>query len=209
MLIDGARPISVINGQRTIEAATIQGYEFVYREEVAFNTDFTEEVAGLEAAGAQLLTWRSDGGRLIQLLGAANDAELELPVIDCGQVCYSSEWVEAAGELGEGVSVWLPTLPLEEVDVTPELNRYLFWLDSFNPTAVPTSMGIMAWSSALLFEEAVNMAVRAGSGAYDPDHITRQFVLDAADEITSWDARGLQGMFEPGCGNSIIVLSLC
>ena len=195
-------PISIINGERTIEAATAQGYEFVYREEMAFDTDFVAEAAALDAAGAELLTWRSDGGRLIALLRAIDDAQVDIGPIDCGIMCYSDTWVEAAGGLGQGVRAWLPTLPFEESDSVPELVRYLFWRGSTSGAdgSEPTSIGTLAWASALLFEEAVNIAIGQDTEDYDPNNITRAGVIAAANTITDWDARGLHGPANPADG---------
>lgn len=193
--------ISIINGERTIEAATAQGYDFVYREQVPFDTDFSAEVLGLSEADAQLLTWRGDGGRLIDLLETLDASEFSVPVIDCGQACYSDTWVEAAGSAGEGVSVWLPTHPLEESDQNTELLRYLFFNGKTNgANSQETSVGILAWASALLFEEAVNRAVGSGTAAYDKDSLTRASVIAAANTIVEWTARGLHGTSNPAAG---------
>ena len=191
-------PITLVNGERMIEAAERQGYEFVHRPQIAFDTDFVAEAAALGESEAALLTWRNDGGRLIDLLGQLSEQEIDRPsVIECGQACYADAWVEAAGANGEGVSVWLPTLPLEELDTSTELTRYFFLLSGLDDDAVPTSTGIAAWASALLFEEAVNIAVGTGTPDFDPNAITRDGVIAAADSITVWDARGLHGTANP------------
>ncbi len=193
--------VSRVNAEHTVEAARAQGYEFVSRNEIAFGTDLTQEVSILEDAGAQLLTWRSDGGRLLDLLGALDDAETSLTVVDCAQACYSDTWVDAAGATGEGVSVWLSTSPLEESDEVSELLRYLFWNRATTGVdADETSVGILAWASALLFEEAVNISIGVGTSQYNKDDLTRTGVLAAASTITTWDARGLHGPSNPAGG---------
>ena len=202
-------PVTLVNGERMIEAAEAQGYEFVHRPQIPFDTDFVAEAEALGADEARLLAWRNDGGRLIDLLGQLAAQEIERPsVIDCGQACYSQTWVDAAGDDGEGVSVWLPTVPLEEQDTSTELTRYRFLLASHVPDAVPTSTGISAWASALLFEEAVNLAVSTGTADFDPNALTRSGVISAARSITTWDARGLHGPSNPGLGepSSCVVL---
>lgn len=198
MLLDV--PVAIIGGSRTIEAATAQGFTFSFQPEVPFTTDFVAEAETLAAAAPGLLTWLSDGGRLIALLQQLEAIEADVPTVDCAQACYSRAWVEAAGPLGDGVSVWLPTTPLEEADVNSELTRYLFFLGSTVPGSVPTSVGVNAWASALLFEEAVRTAVGEDTADYDPASLTRQLVLDAAGGITVWDARGLHGPANPAEG---------
>ncbi len=193
--------VSRVNAEHTVEAASAQGYEFVSRNEIAFGTDFSQEVQILSDAGAQVLAWRSDGGRLVDLLGALEEAETSLAVVDCAQACYSDTWVDAAGASGEGVSVWLSTAPLEESDEVSELLRYLFWnRATTGADADETSVGILAWASALLFEEAVNISIGVGTSDYDKDDLTRAGVLAAASTITTWDARGLHGPSNPAEG---------
>ena len=193
-------PVSLIRGERMIEAANAHGYEFVYQSQIAFDTDFVVEVAELVEAEATMLTWRDDGGRLIDLLNELDNQEVRLNATDCGQACYSRVWVDAAGTVGDGTAVWLPTFPLEEADLKVELTRYLFWLGATSSTSGATSAGISAWASALLFEEAVNIAVGQGTSGYDPTGLTRTAVLDAAATITEWDARGLHGVSNPAAG---------
>lgn len=198
MLLDV--PVSVINGSRMIEAAVFHGFEFVYRPEVAFDTDFVAEVEQVAEIAPQLLTWPNDGGRLIALLTELDAQGVAIPTVDCGQACYSRFWVEQAGAQGNGVSVWLPTQPLEEADLNGELTRYLFLLGRSDPTAIPTATGVNAWASALLFEEAVKRAVGVDTPAYDPTLLTRSSVLAAASTIDSWDAGGLHGVANPAQG---------
>ncbi len=190
-------PVSIISGSRLIEAAAFNGFEFSYRAEVPFTTDFTVEAAAMADAEPQALVWPSDGGRLITLLTELDVVGYDVPIVDCAQACYSRTWVEAAGSLGEGVSVWLPTQPLEESDVSAELPRYLFFLGSVHPGAAPTSVGVSAWASALLFEEAVRLAVREDTAEYDPASLTRSSLFSAVRSISSWDARGLHGTANP------------
>jgi hypothetical protein len=193
-------PVSIIGGDRMIEAATLQGFDFAYRAEVPFTTDFTEEALDIADAAPQALIWPGDGGRLITLLTELDAAGVEIPLIDCGQACYSRTWVDEAGALGEGVSVWLPTQPIEESDVSGELPRYLFFLGSTHPGAIPTSTGVSAWASALLFEEAVRRAVAEDTADYDPASLTRATLFSAVRSISSWDARGLHGESNPAAG---------
>ena len=90
-----------------------------------------------------------------------SERQVDVGPVDCGIMCYSDTWVQAAGDLGQGVRAWLPTLPFEESDSVPELVRYLFWRgNTFGADgSEPTSIGTLAWASALLFEEAVNIAI--------------------------------------------------
>lgn len=186
-----------VNGERMIEAASAQGFEFVVRPTADPSTDFTAEVAGLVDGGARSLVWRNSGQRLLDLLRELGPDRDSFRLIDCGQACYARSWVEEAGRLGRGVSVWLPMLPFEDAEFSPELARYLFALPSVHPDAVPTVVGVEAWAAGLLFQEAVERSLGTGTADYDPDSISRAGVIAAARTITEWDANGLHGVANP------------
>jgi hypothetical protein len=193
-------PVSIINGERTIEAASAQGYEFVAREQLSFSADYEAVAVDIADNNVDMLTWTADGGRLVELLAAFEEAGARPAFIDCGMLCYSDDFVAAAGDAGDGVYTWLPTLPLEESDSVPELTRYLFWRGSVSPESEPSSIGVLAWASALLFEEALNNAIGLNTSDYDPDNLTRAGVIAATAGITNWDARGLHGPSNPAEG---------
>ena len=104
----------VLGGNQTIEAATATGYRFIHSPIYNFETDFLLEAESLIKSDARSLTWRNSGSQLLSFLGAINqvDPDFGFDFIDCGQNCYSQNWVAAAGDFGEGVSVWLPYLSL-------------------------------------------------------------------------------------------------
>jgi len=193
----------VLGGNQTIEAATATGYRFIHSPIYNFETDFLLEAESLIESDARSLTWRNSGSQLLSFLGAINqvDPDFRFDFIDCGQNCYSQNWVAAAGDFGEGVSVWLPYLPIEEAELSDELLRYLFYLLSTHGSeGVTSAAGVAAWSAGLLFEEAVSRAVGLDSAAYDPDSLTREAVIEAAKTINFWDANGLHGVSNPSEG---------
>lgn len=195
-------PSTVIAGERLIEAATAQGFEFVHRPEIPVEPDIEAVAADLAASGARSLVWRNSGAGLLDLLRALDDIDArgQLRFVDCGMHCYDRTWVNDAGRVGNGVSVWLPTVPFEDAELNRELTRYLFWLGQIHPDAVPTVAGVNAWAAGLLFQAAVDIAVGSGTPAYDPASITRASVIEAANTITEWDARGLHGPSNPAEG---------
>ncbi len=193
-------PTTIINGEQQIEANTAEGLTYVYTPTVAFDDDYATHATTIAETDVQAVTWSADGERFIDLLSALEEEEVELGLYDCAGNCYRADWVAEAGALGEGVFTSLTTVPFEEADANFELTRYLFWLGRTDPEAVPDTVGVRAWAAGLLFEEAVNRAVRAGTDDYDPSLLTRASVLDAADTIDAWDARGLHGVSNPAEG---------
>lgn len=190
-------PAAQVNGERMIEAASAQGFEFVSRATADPSTDFSVEAADLIDEGARALVWRNSAFRLLDLMRELGSDRNQLRLIDCGQACYSRSWVDEAGRLGNGVSVWLPILPFEDAEFSRELARYLFALPTVHPDAVPTVVGVEAWAAGLLFQEAVDRSIGTDTAQYDPDSISRAGVIAAAETITAWDANGLHGVANP------------
>lgn len=193
-------PPFIVSGERLVEAASASGFTFVAQPQVPFDSDFTAEVAALAEADIGAVTWAADGQRFIELLKAMDEAELTPTILDCGQACYSAAWLQEAGDLSNGVTVWLPNLPLEELNESSELTRYVFWLQSVVPAAQPTAAGVNAWAAALLFEESVRRATGEGTSRFEPGSLTRAGVVEAAAGITDWDANGIHGPTNPGIG---------
>ena len=193
----------VLAGNQIIEAATAMGYRFIHSPIFSIETDFKSEAEAVIESDSRSLTWRNNAGQLISFLNTINeiDPEYIFDFIDCGQSCYSQGWTATAGNLGEGISVWLPHLPIEEAELNDELVRYLFYLRSTHGSdAVASAAGVAAWSAATLFEEAVSRSVGVDSAAYAPDELTRSSVINAAKTITFWDANGLHGVSNPSEG---------
>ncbi len=194
---------TVLGGERLIESATAKGFKFIHSPIYEIESDFSKETEDLIESNSQSLVWGNSGSQLTRFLNTVieYDPEFSFEFISCGQPCYNPDWVQEAGPLGQGISIWLPHLPIEEAELNDELLRYLFFMNLTHGTdAKPTAAGIAAWSSALLFEEAVSRAVGTGSAAYRPESLTRQSVIEAANSITFWDAAGLHGISNPAEG---------
>lgn len=184
---------SRVSAERQIEAFTESGFTVTHRPTVALDADLAEVAAGIADAEVTALVWTADAGRLATLLAELDELDALPPLVHCSSACYGSEWPPLVGELGNGVTVSLPVVPFEEVHTSFELTQYTFWLGRVRPEERPDVVGVQAWASARLFEEAVRRATMAGTEQFDPELLTRSAVLDAAETITSWDAHGLQG----------------
>tara|TARA_Y100001970_G_scaffold76012_1_gene96401 strand:- start:53504 stop:54760 length:1257 start_codon:yes stop_codon:yes gene_type:complete len=193
-------PSIVLAGERLLESATSQGLKFSHSPVYRIESDFQSEAEALLQTESDSLVWVTSGRELIRFLDALKDIDPEksFRFISCGQKCYNPDWVASAGESGQGVSVWLPHLPIEEAELNDELLRYLFFMSvAHGSDSKPTAAGIAAWSAALLFEEAVSRSVGTNSASYKPETLSQEGVLVAAKSITFWDARGLHGISNP------------
>ncbi|MBT95702.1 MAG: hypothetical protein CL431_07030 [Acidimicrobiaceae bacterium] len=193
-------PSIVLAGERLLESATAQGLEFSYSPIYEIESDFESEAEALLRSSSESLIWATSGGELLRFLETLQriNPDKTFDFISCGQRCYNPDWVLSAGLRGQGVSVWLPHLPIEEAELNDELLRYLFFMNvAHGSDSKPTAAGIAAWSAALLFEEAVSRSVGANSASYKPDNLSQESVIVAAESITFWDARGLHGISNP------------
>jgi hypothetical protein len=193
-------PSIVLAGERLLESATAQGLKFSHSPVYEIESDFLFEAEALLQTESDSLVWVTSGRELIRFLNTLQDVspEKSFGFISCGQKCYNPDWVASAGGSGQGVSVWLPHLPIEEAELNDELLRYLFFMSvAHGSDSKPTAAGIAAWSAALLFEEAVSRSVGTNSASYKPENLSQEGVLAAAQTITFWDARGLHGISNP------------
>jgi hypothetical protein len=193
-------PSIVLAGERLLESATAQGLKFSYSPIYEIESDFESEAEALLQLESESLIWATSGRELLRFLDTVQriNPDKSFDFISCGQKCYSPDWVTFAGLRGQGVSVWLPHLPIEEAELNDELLRYLFFMNvAHGSDSKPTAAGIAAWSAALLFEEAVSRSVGANSASYKPDNLSQEGVIAAAGSITFWDARGLHGISNP------------
>lgn len=197
-----------VASERLIEAYTASGFQFEQRPTVGLDADLAELAVTLADSETTALVWNADAERLTTLLAELDALGGRPPVVNCGEACYGTEFLDGAGSSAEGVTASLSTVPLEEADASFELTQYRFWLGRVRPEEVPDAVGVKAWAAALLFEEAVNRATLAGTGSFSPDFLSRSAVLDAAEMITEWDANGLHGVANPaeGVGSPCFVL---
>lgn len=193
-------PVFDLEVERALEGALSVGYEFVYDPTVEFDEDFApivDAMAGLEVSAVQ---WVGTGQRLADLLtaidataAAGGEPSVDLAFVNCSTLCYTPA-IENLGAAAAGVTVWMPHLPLDEVESNAELNAYQFWLNvSARDEEVrdPHPVGVAAWAAGRLFEDAVNRAIGRGTASENNGRLTRDAVIAAARTLSSFDANGL------------------
>lgn len=185
---------------RMEEAAVELGFEFVYDPPINIQDDYSLRVEEMTEAEVQGIVWTGDPERLLELMAASRDAGAEFEFVLCDSDCYSTDFAASAGGMAEGVSAWIPHLPFAEPYDAPELVNYMAAVGASTDAFRPSSQGVAAWASGLLFEEAVQRAVGAGTPAYDPDALTRESLIAATQTIDAWDANGLFGSANPSSG---------
>lgn len=185
---------------RMQEAGEALGFVFEYDPLINMQDDYSLHVEQMIEADINGVVWTGDADRLIELMAASADADFSYDFVLCDSDCYSNGFLDDAGELAEGISAWIPHLPFNEPAEAPEVVNYMFAISSSIDEFRPSSQGVSAWAAGLLFEEAVERAVGAGTPAYDADALTRESLIAAARTIDSWDANGMYGPSDPARG---------
>ena len=94
---------------------------------------------------------------------------------------YDGNFVDQAGDNGNGVYAWSSTKMFDDYSVK-EMALYRSWLDQVKPGAVPNYFGLYAWSAARLF---VEQAIALGG------KLTRASLVDALKGVKDWTGNGL------------------
>jgi ABC-type branched-subunit amino acid transport system substrate-binding protein len=184
-------PVTQTAADRQAEGCGALGFDFVYRA----NTDalgaqnWGTIVKGARDAGAKYFTHWGEKEDLAQALINFQQQSYDLEVVDGGPQYYDPAFLELAGDAAEGVHIWTATVPLEEADSSPEMQTYLQWLEQTSPGAVPTELGVRAWSANLLFTTAL---AELGSD------VTRAALYEQLKSIHEWDGNGIQARTDPG-----------
>ena len=155
----------------------------------ALQSTFTPFVQAMKDSGS---TYASQGGAANVMISLMKEAKLQgvtsVKVWDCALQCYDKT-ILAAPET-EGLYVSTLFLPFDETKSNPMLANFIKY------TTVPKADGFaaQAWAAGLLLRDAVKKAVVEGGN----NAVTRTSVLAAVKGISSFDADGMIGAFDPG-----------
>ena len=107
----------------------------------------------------------------------------------CNQACYTADFIKQAGSDAEGETSVIYTLPFySEYKTNPSLQALVKGVGGVNNT---DSNAVFSWVSALLFQDAMAKAAKAGP-------LTRKSLLTALANEHSFDAQGITGPNDVG-----------
>ncbi|WP_435744640.1 ABC transporter substrate-binding protein [Nocardioides sp. SYSU DS0663] len=167
------------------------GVDYVKPIDVAeFN--YAPYVQQLKDQGIELVTYVGPYQHTIRLQEAMRQQGYEPKAFIQDQTIYDQTYVEEAGEVGEGTTVYTTTALLDDMD-NPEVALYRGWLEQVRPGAIPTIYGAYAWSATRLF---VEQASRLGG------RLTRASMVDALGGVRNWTGKGLHSPQQVGSKRS-------
>jgi ABC-type branched-subunit amino acid transport system substrate-binding protein len=159
------------------------GYEFVYMQSVQVaETNYNGFVLDMVDAGVEYLTFQGDYSQAVRLANAMRQQNYWPEVFALQTNIYTPDFLASGGSAVEGTQIAVGTVLLEEIDRHEELQLYRQWLKQVDPSAEPTSLGMLGWSSMKLFVE--------GLKDIGPEP-TREAMLDYLDGVRDWEGGGL------------------
>lgn len=159
------------------------GYE---RGPTPTETNFTSDILRMREAGVDYLYLNAmPVNVIVQVLQQAKQQNWRPTVISSG-VLYDAKFFDLLGDpaAAEGAFFDQPFAMFlgEDREANPAVDEFLTWMEESHPEAAPDLFALQGWLAAQVFVEALDAA------GEDP---TRQTLLDALDEIGTFDGGGL------------------
>jgi ABC-type branched-subunit amino acid transport system substrate-binding protein len=142
--------------------------------------NYAPYIQQMKDKGIKLVVYIGPYQNTVKLLDAMKQQGLEATFVQDSTI-YDQNFVEQAGENGNGVYAWSTTKLFDDYSVQ-EMQLYRSWLDQVKPGATPNYFGLYAWSAARLF---VEQAVALGG------KLTRSSLVDALKGVKGWTGNGL------------------
>jgi ABC-type branched-subunit amino acid transport system substrate-binding protein len=182
--------VSKFNAEKRIKGYEDIGFEFVYESPIAINElnwgPHVEQFRSKDVGYFNVVAELADLYHLEQELKAQG---VDVAVPEHDQSGYDEGLIEAGGDATEGTYIVATTVPFEEAKTSPEMQRYLYWLEQTDAKKGPTALGVQSWSAGLLFATA---AKALGSD------VTREGLLEQLHGIKEWDGHGIHAPSNPG-----------
>ena len=149
--------------------------------------NYAPYVQAMKAEGVKGVVYFGIYQNTVKLQQAMEQQGMEADFFLQDPTVYDAEYVEQAGELGDGTYTFMAH-DLFENTKNAEVQLYLSWLQQVKPGASPSTYGMWAWSAARLF---VQKAIALGG------KLTRPSLVSALNATTSWTGNGAHTASNP------------
>lgn len=158
------------------------GWKVVYFQGMDVSEfNYAPYVQGMKDKGVQMVNYTGPYQNTVKLQQAMQQGGLEAEVFLQDSTIYTQDYVEQAGENGEGSYVYSTTALFDDFSVA-EMKLYRSWLSRVDPSAQPDMYGVYAWSAARLFTEK---AAALGGG------LNRKALIAELSKTSGWTGNGL------------------
>ena len=173
---------AAVNAQMFHNAYDRAGWNVDYFQGIDVSEfNYAPYVQQMKDKGIRLVTYTGPYQDTVKLLDAMQQQGFEPDAYVQDATIYDQNFVEQAGDNGNGVYAWSTTKLFDDTSVK-EMQLYRAWLQQVKPGAVPNYYGLYAWSAARLF---VEQAVALGG------KLTRASLVDAMRRVKNWTGNGL------------------
>jgi ABC-type branched-subunit amino acid transport system substrate-binding protein len=164
------------------------GFEFVQESPAPFGeTDWSTYVSEMKSKGVEYFSMVSASSETLAVLEEMNKQDVAPEVIDLGQQYYDPAISDA--EVADGAYVLTNTFPFFEAEDIPALQLYVDLMEESDSGDIVSSLGVQAFSAALLWATATKAL---------GNDLSRQSLLDELATIKEWDGGGLHPPTNPG-----------
>ncbi|WP_395657376.1 ABC transporter substrate-binding protein [Nocardioides sp.] len=173
---------AAVNAEKFRNAYDRAGWNVDYYQGIDVSEfNYAPYVQQMKDKGIRLVTYTGPYQDTVKLLDAMHQQGFEPDAFVQDATIYDQNFVEQAGDNGNGVYAWSTTRLFDDTSVK-EMQLYRAWLQQVKPGAVPNYYGLYAWSAARLF---VEQAVALGG------RLTRASLVDAMSKVRNWTGNGL------------------
>ncbi|MGO9344759.1 MAG: ABC transporter substrate-binding protein [Acidimicrobiales bacterium] len=178
-----------------LQAAMVHlGYHISYSADYGpLNTSFTTNILAMKAAGVQFVDLSStDAANAEHMVQEMYQQDYHPQVIESAGPIYVDNFTQLAGGPQATNGIWLPqgaALYLGgDSQSVPAVDTFLEWVNKVHPGFTPDLYTLYGWASAELLVQAIKAAASP---------LSSQTVLDALQQITSFNASGLLAPANP------------
>ena len=158
------------------------GWKVVYFQGMDVSEfNYAPYVQGMKDRGVQMVNYTGPYQNTVKLQQSMQQGGLDPKVFLQDSTIYTQDYVEQAGENGEGSYVYSTTALFDDFSIA-EMKLYRSWLSRIDPSAEPDMYGVYAWSAARLFTEK---AAALGGG------LNRRSLISALSKTSGWTGNGL------------------
>jgi ABC-type branched-subunit amino acid transport system substrate-binding protein len=173
---------AAVNAQSFRNAYGRAGWNVEYFQGIDVSEfNYAPFVQQMKDKGIRIVTYTGPYQNTVKLLDAMRQQGFEPDAFVQDSTIYDENFVEQAGDNGDGVFAWSSTELFDDYSIK-EMQLYRAWLDQVKPGAVPNYFGLYAWSAARLF---VQEAVALGG------KLSRASMVAALKGVRNWTGNGL------------------
>ena len=178
-----------VNAESWKKAWSANGWNIDYFQAIDVDEfNYTPFVQQMEDRDIDFVVYVGPYQYTVRLQDAMAQQNFEPSVFLQDSTIYVQDYVDSAGENGEGSYVYSTTALFDDFSIQ-EMETYRAWLEQVKPGAEPDMYGLYAWSATRLF---VEKAVALGA------KLNRETLIQAISQVKDWTGHGLHAPQQVG-----------